>query len=364
MSDEHAFAPNWISSPGETIADLLRAKELSVSQFARLVDCSEAFANELLFGVASIDGATATKLKSALGGSTSFWMAREAQYRGNIDRLHTVQDDDKKAWIRAFPLKDMVQNGWTEPAKTLQEKYEVVLRYFNVPTVQAWRKKYRSELSVVSFRTSPSIPSRPESVVAWLRQGEIQGNQIECSRWNKENFISALTKIRSLTRTKRPADFIPILRELCASCGVALAIVRTPEGCRASGATRFLSSEKALIQLSFRFLSDDQFWFTFFHEAGHLILHSEDALFLEDGSETTSDEERQANEFAAETLIPREYDNLLSQIPLQAKEVLRFARKIGVSPGIVVGQLQHRRRLTHNWLNGLKRRYVREDIPI
>ncbi|EFH13599.1 hypothetical protein HMPREF0731_0194 [Pseudoroseomonas cervicalis ATCC 49957] len=114
--------------------------------------------------------------------------------------------------------------------------------------------------------------------------------------------------------------------------------------------------------LSFRYRTDDQFWFTFFHEAGHLLLHGKDALFLEDGSDVTSPEEAEANEFAARLLIP---DALLTEFralrPLP-KDIFDFARRAEVAPGMIVGQLQHHNRLGKDRLNYLKRRYSWDAI--
>jgi Zn-dependent peptidase ImmA (M78 family) len=104
-------------------------------------------------------------------------------------------------------------------------------------------------------------------------------------------------------------------------------------------------------------LSDDHFWFTFFHEAGHLLLHGENGFFLE-GIESSTTAEEEANEFAAQILIPPEFQDELAQLRAKIYEVSRFARRLGVSPGIVVGQLQHLRKIRHNQLNGLKRRYT------
>ena len=67
--------------------------------------------------------------------------------------------------------------------------------------------------------------------------------------------------------------------------------------------------------------------------------------------------EREANDFAADALVPPEYRNALLALPRDSREVIRFARKIGVAPGIVVGQLQHFKKLTHRQLNTLKRRF-------
>jgi Zn-dependent peptidase ImmA (M78 family) len=117
-----------------------------------------------------------------------------------------------------------------------------------------------------------------------------------------------------------------------------------------------------MMVLSFRFRSADQFWFTFFHEAAHLLLHGPDSLFLEDGGETTSDEETEANEFAEAMLVPHEYTAEFLKLPLDRDSILRFARRVGVAPGLVVGQLQHKGRVPPDRLNWLKRRYAWDQI--
>ncbi len=160
-----------------------------------------------------------------------------------------------------------------------------------------------------------------------------------------------------LTRKRDPKLFIPELKRRCAECGVAVVIVRAPTGCRASGATRFLSRDKALLLLSFRYLSDDHFWFTFFHEAGHLLLHGKSALFLEGPNMLSTKEEEEASGFAARTLIPSEFRPGLLDLGVDGRQVIRFARLVGVSPGVVVGQLQYLRRLSPRQLNNLKTRF-------
>ncbi|MCH7749100.1 MAG: ImmA/IrrE family metallo-endopeptidase [Acidobacteria bacterium] len=160
-----------------------------------------------------------------------------------------------------------------------------------------------------------------------------------------------------MTNWKDPGRFIPQLQKYCAESGVAVAVVRAPTGCRASGATRFLSRDKALLLLSFRYLTDDQFWFTFFHEAGHLLLHGCDELFLEGDDTPSNAEEQEANEFAARTLVPSEFLPSLLALDANAREVIRLAVRLGVSPGVVVGQLQHLGKIGHDQLNRLKRRY-------
>ena len=128
---------------------------------------------------------------------------------------------------------------------------------------------------------------------------------------------------------------------------------------RAYGATRWLSPIKALLQLSLRYKTNDHLWFTFFHEAGHIVLHGKRETFLEgDRHSGSRTQEAEANQFACDLLIPpNDYEDLVQARPITADNVKRFAKGIGIAPGIVVGRLQHDGHLAYSELNGLKVRY-------
>lgn len=369
MANREQFQPGWISPPGVTIADILDEREMSLAEFAQQMEQPLDHAQELLQGSATITVNIAQQLEKVIGASAAFWINREIQYRADFARLQpTSQIVEEKEWLRDLPVRDMINFGWIDSVRSVPEKVSACLRFFDVPDLGTWRNKFHSELSVAAFRTSPTYDSQPGAVLAWLRQGEIKCAEIQCKSWDAKKFEETLLAIRQLTRVKDPRLFIPELTKLCANCGVAVVIVRAPTGCRASGATRFLSHDKALILLSFRYLSDDQFWFTFFHEAGHLLLHGKDALFLEDDSEVTGEEEDEANEFAEKVLIPPEYQHAMSQLRLNsreirnAREIMKFAKLVGVSPGIIVGQLQHANRIQPSRLNKLKKRFNWQNI--
>ena len=324
--------------------------------------------SDLLRGRSTVTIAVARRLSNVLGASVEYWMSRDYQYRQDSRRFHEVEEE----WLRQLPLGDMIKFEWLSPPPLPSEELAACLRFFGVSSVLEWRENYGGLQEMVVFRLSPSFDSRHESVAAWLRQGEIEAERIECRPWHPGRFRESLSQIRTLTRQKYPARFIPALQEVCSEHGVAVVVVRSPSGCRASGATRFITNKKAILQLSFRYLTDDHFWFTFFHEAGHLILHGEKHFFssllegqkpwiLEGTEVPVSEEEQDANHFAATTLIPQEFQRELLTVPTDGKALIRFAHRIGVSPGVVVGQLQHYGRVGYDQLNGLKRRFAWQD---
>ncbi|NPD29124.1 ImmA/IrrE family metallo-endopeptidase [Corallococcus exiguus] len=355
------FNPDWASPPGDTILDILKERLLSHGDFSKRLGCTLEHAEDLIHGRLAINEELAGRISSVLGASAKFWMRREAQYRDAI-RRNAGQTHLKELteWLGELPVKDMTERGWIEGGKSASELIDACMRFFNVRDIATWRTTYRGVLEQAAFRTSPKFAEQPGAVAAWLRQGEIESASIDCKPWNARLFSESLHELRKLTRTRKPELFIPELVRTCSESGVAVAIVRSPTGCRASGATRFLSPSRALLLLSFRYLSDDHFWFTFFHEAGHLLLHSKDAIFLE-GEGVSSLQEQEANDFSARTLIPGNFRAELETLPIEKHAVRDYAKRIGVSPGIIIGQLQHLGRARRNQLNNLKTYFSWEE---
>ncbi len=357
MPPRTEFQPNWSSPPGATITDILTERGISKGQLRDGLRETEGYVSELLEGRATITMRVAKGLSEFLGGSTEFWMARDAQYR--TDAAH--KPEDGRAWLKTLPLGEMIRFGWLSETPRPADELATCLNFFGVTTLEEWHRRYDRIVSAAALRTSPSFDSDPSAVAAWLRRGQIEAEAIECEPWNLRRFRESLADVRALTRIEQPARFLPRLIKCCSACGVAVAVVRAPKGCRASGATMFLNSKKAMILLSFRFLTDDQFWFTFFHEAGHLILHGKDELFLEGMEGLSEAQEVEADAFAETTLIPPVNKDELLNLQSEVRTIVRFARKLGVSNGIVVGQLQHFGKVPAKHFNNLKTRYTWSD---
>ncbi len=353
MTKTTDFCPNWVSAPGRTIAELLRHKMLSVEDFAKCVCLDLNEVNHLLNGRLPITLDTAERLQRAIGGTIEFWLARDYQYREDSERLFAVS----REWIRQLPVSDMRRFGWFDTPPTPANEEDRCLEFFNVRTVQEWHETYGYLEEAVLFRKSKSFESRTASVAAWLRQGEREAARLKTKSWDVGRFQAALVEAKKLTREKAPDIFLPQLRDLCAGCGVSLVIVRTPSGCPASGATRFLNDQKALLMLSFRHLTDDHFWFSFFHEAAHLILHHPHKFFVEGVGDAKARREIEADDFAQNLIVPLEHRKELMSLKSRSLDIIRFARKVGVSPGLIVGQLQYFQVLSFSQQNRLKRRY-------
>ncbi|HIM96920.1 MAG TPA: ImmA/IrrE family metallo-endopeptidase [Gammaproteobacteria bacterium] len=353
MHDTSQFQPDWAVPPGSTIAAILTERGWTDSDLAEVMKSSLEQIQGLLSGVTAIDEPIADDLNRVLGISKNFWLAREDQYRESLFRI-----ERNSQWLSKLPTSDTMRFGWLPKVKSENSKISAWLDYFGVSSVSDWYEQYEGSHKLVAYRTSASFEADEGATLAWLRKGEIEASKIKCKPWNKESFIDALQSIRELTRKPSPSDFLPELTAQCAQSGVAVVIARAPSGCRASGATKFMNKDKALLMLSGRHKSDDHFWFTFFHEAGHLVLHNAKSLFLEGSDSISGTEEDEANQFSMNLLIPSEYQEELKHLSPNPRSILRFAKKIGVSPGIVLGQMQFARLCSHSsTLNRLKIRY-------
>ncbi len=260
------------------------------------------------------------------------------------------------SWAKEFPIHNMIKLRWLRKAQDTASQANELLRFFNVKSPEQWKLTWES-LSV-SYRRSPLYSADPYATSAWLRRGELEAHQIECASFNQDHFHSILAEIRVLTNSD-PHEFVPTMRQLCAEAGVAVVFVHELPRLRTSGVTRWITPTKAMIQLSLFYKNDDQLWFTFFHEAGHILLHGRNAVFLE-GKGVQGVEETEADQFAADILIPpRDYHMFYPRRRYFSEaDVIEFAEQIGIAPGIVVARLQHDKYLPGTHLNYLKRPLV------
>lgn len=352
---KNEYEPDYVSPPGETLLETLEALGMSQVELAERTGRPKKTINEIIKGKAAITPETALQFERVLGVPASFWNKREYHYRESLAREEERERLAKQTtWLDRLPVKTMVKLGWIPAAEDRVTQLQHALNFFGVASPQEWRGLWSG--SQPAFRRSLAFESDPGAVAAWLRKGELEAQQLVCAPYDEARFKDVLAKVKALTAAT-PERFEPELARLCASAGVAVVFVPELPRTRVCGATRWLTPVKALIQLSLRYKTDDHLWFTFFHEAGHILLHAKSKLFIEE-EDGGDGEEEEANKFAANMLIPAPaLRSFCAQGDRSLAAVERFARAQGVSPGIVVGRLQHEGFLPRTHGNKLKVRF-------
>lgn len=341
--------------PGEALRELLEEQGLSQRDLARRAELSPKHVNKLLQGLVPLSADVAVRLERVTGTPARIWNRLEADYRSDLERIRSQRELSADVmWLGDFPVAELVKRDIlpAEPADKLS-RVEQMLAFFGVANVGAWQDVY-AELAC-AFRTSRTYEAAPGALAAWLRLGEIAARDTYCEPFDHKRLQEALPSLRALTRESDLQSCTERLRGICASCGVAVAFIPELRGSRASGVARWLTPAKALIQLSFRYKTDDHLWFSFFHEIGHILRHGKTDVWIEATSSPDNPREAEADNFARDTLIPRAEATKLAGLKT-VDDVRRFAARIGIAPGIVVGRLQHDSLWPYSRGNQLRRR--------
>jgi len=340
-----SYCPDHASPPGDTLAEALEEAGMSQVELARRTHLSAKHVNRLIKGHVPLSPDVATRLESVLGVPAQFWNAREANYRSRLACL-TGATPEEQAWLDQLPWRELRKRGYLADTDSMARLVREVKQFFGVATVTAYSNLWIQP--DVVFRLAKAHDKDPHALAAWVRITELRASAVECSPYSETAFRSVLDKIRSWTASP-PSDIGVQLVRVLSNAGVAIVFEPEIQGARVSGAAYWMN-DKPVIALSLRYRKDDQFWFSLFHEAGHILLHPRKQRFVdgsigrEPASEDVSDDsnaklEREADRFAATILIPEHYDARLKTI-VSLTEAEHFAKELGIAPGIVVGRLQ------------------------
>ena len=352
--NRRAYRPDHVSPPGETLRETIEAWDMTQASLAERTGKTVKAINEIVQGKSAITPETALQLERVLGVPAAFWLNREARYQESRARAaESARLSADLEWVRSFPVRRMEAAGWLLETETKGERLQGLLSFFGVASVDAWNSLWKDVTAL--YRSAAGFSPGAGAVAAWLRRGELLAREIDTLPWDQAGFSRILRDIRRL-KLDPATKAIPEAVSRCASVGVVLVVVPELPGTRLFGATRWLSPSRALVQLSRRYGTEDQLWFSFFHEAGHVLRHGKKEFFLEDQSRKSRAED-EADRFASDLLIPpRDLADFLATWDRSLAAVAEFAARIELAPGILVGRLQHDGHLRRPSGNGLKRR--------
>ena len=347
------YRPDYAVPPGWVLAERLSAQGISRAEFARRCDRSAKLISEIISGKAPIEPKTALQFEKVLGVDAGIWLGVEKDYQlYQIREAEAREAEESVAWAKTFPLVELANRGVIPKLSSDNQSVGLLFSFFQVASIQAWRTRYAT--SSVAYRHSPSFESDECSLATWLRLAEISAEEQSCITYNRSAFKTALRRIRRLTRE----SFDEALKEthrLCNDSGVALSLVEPLPKASLSGAAWWLSPRKPVIALSARHKTDDHLWFSLFHEAAHILLHSKKDVFVDEANIGGADLETEANELASHFLVPRsDWRRFVVAGAHSSDDICGFADEQGIAPGIVVGRLQHEGHLPWSRLNHLK----------
>ncbi len=344
MTTLKKFVPPMAFHPGVTLSEKLKEMGMSVKEFAVRTSKPEKTIFAVISGKSSVTSDMAVAFESVTKIPAHFWLDIQRRYDEHVARQKREEQlSSAYEWARSFPLTNMMKLGWIPMVKTAEEKVKALFSFFQISTEKAWEDYYLNQQLKVSFRISLNNTKEPHAVSAFLRQGEIQAAKKEASEFSEKALRGAIPAMKKLC-AEQPRDFAIDLQKLCALAGVKLVFTPCLPKAPINGSTRWIN-DVPCIQMTGRYKRNDIFWFTFFHELGHILLHGKKDIFLEDieYADKQVQKEKEADDFSSRTLLPQPEESLIiKQGDFSADKIRYYAKEFNVHPGIIVGRLQHK----------------------
>ncbi len=352
---ENTFEPDYAVPPGSVSSEILESRGISQAELARRCGRSPKLISEVLSGTAPIEPETAIQLERVLGMSATVWLNLESNYR-----LAIAQNVEKRKLERlkrtpsASTINTLVKLGFIRKPRTKLEVLREWLSFSGCGTPEVWTTNW--DRLVGLLLESPARGSAPDAIAAWLRIGEIVAEKQELPAYSREGFLVGLREIRNLAVHSPKSDVLSSVKDACNRAGVAFVLLPSVPRARLIGSARWFNNKPIICQtLTHEY--EDFFWFTFFHEAAHILLHGKRSVFLDVPTESkVGTSEQQADRFAESLLLSTKALERFCRAQITRDKILSFASEQKVSPGVIVGRLQCRRIIRRNEFNELRRR--------
>lgn len=353
--------------PGYYVKDYIEDQGITQEELAKRLQTTPKYVSDLVNGRINLTDEMVLKLSIVFGTSTTMWLNLNQKYiEKKLEIEKRIQLDKECELVRQIEYKFWVELGLAKATRVATEKVMELQRYFKVSSLSVLSERD----FLVQYRTS--VPEVTDVNVinanAWVQTAINIGSGMDVEPYDKKKLSAAIPEIRGMT-VQDPKKFYPRLKELLASCGVALVLLPNLKNCGVNGAVKWLGKDKVVLALNDRRKYADTFWFALFHELGHVLQQRVKVLLVSEknkaGLETDAliqKLETEADLFSQDTLIPKdEYLEFIGDNPrgFTSDSVRAFAKKINILPGIVVGRLQQDQYLTYQTnLNSLKIKYV------
>lgn len=349
--------------PGETVLEYLGFYEWSQRELARRIGLAPKTISEICNGKAPITPNTALALEKVFRRPAHFWLNLQRNFDEAIARhRESSKAADWSQWAKRFPLREMRRLNFSLPPG--HSEAEALLSFFGVSSPESWEAVWAS--ASVAYRQTRRFKTTEESIAAWVRETEIVAKGLNVAPFDESRLLSSMSELRHMTR-RRAEEIMEPVQQMCAAAGLAVVWVPELRNTGISGCARWLSDKRALIGLTLRYKTDDQLWFTLFHELAHVLLHRHKRAFVIDNAAKDLEDpvvdpemqqlEMEANRFAADILIPPKLLGEFVRMEIFTNESIHdFAELLGVGPGIVVGRLQFDGILGRHQGNALKQK--------
>ncbi len=328
--------------PGYYIKEIVDESGLTQEDFAKRLDTTPKNLSLLIRGEQSLSIDIAMKLSRLVGTSVNYWLNLQNAYDALIAEFRSEKElIEERKIFEYFDYKFFRENyGLPDLPRQKDEQIKALRKFLNVATLTVLRKRDMA----VNFRSSTEAMPEANTIKAnaMVQIAVNKALKTDAPRFCRKRFERAVAY--ALTLTKEHEAFYPLLRKAFEEAGVIFVIMPNISGSKTNGATKKIG-DNILLMVNDRRLNADTFWFTLFHEIGHIINGDYGISFEKE----TGEQEEAADKYAQDSLIPKDrYCEFIECGRFDLQSIKKFADSIDRDPGIVLGRLQNDRKVDVN----------------
>ena len=348
MRARYTYQPDYAVHPGETLREKLEELGMTPKEFAVRTGKPVKTISEILNGKSSITFEMAVLFEKVLKIPAGFWIKKQSNFNELVARKkHQKELEQAIDWAKLFPYPQMAKLDFVKATRKAEERVEELLHFFNVSKPTAWENIYMNQQTPVFFRISLKHAKNPYALSALMRMGEIKANSIEAPDFNKVVLKSILPELKNIMSNK-PSDYLQQIQKKCLLAGVKVIYTHNLPKTVIHGTVRWII-DKPVLQMTDRLKRYDIFWFSLFHEIGHILLHgNKKNIFLEEinNSENKDYKEKEADNFSAQWLLSDdEYEKIITTINSGAgimETIQYYANEFKTHKDIIIGRILYR----------------------
>ncbi len=354
----NGLSREFIIHPGETLKEILEDRGMSQRELAVRTDVTEPHVSSVVNCQKAISVSYAKKLEYALGIDASFWVNLQANYDKELADFEEVNGISEQELEILKRLNSIVMHlktiGLLEPEAHGPMLVIHLRKFLNISSLV--RIPHVSQTGAYRLATAANVD--PYVLFTWLRMCDLiaKDQKIE-SGLDIDRLKAKIPLIKELM-FEDVADVQHRLKAYLAECGIKFSIVRNFRGAPVQGVIKKNDDGTLNLLMTTRQKFADIFWFTFFHEIGHIINGDiEDKLV--DYYSAKGEVEDRADRFAANTLIdPVDYEEFVGRKDFTLPSIKRFSVQQNIPNYILIGRLQRDGHVEYYQYSGEKVKYV------
>lgn len=339
-----------ILGPGSLLRKELKGKGLTQRKFAEEVGMRPSHISEIVSGKRPVSKAMALKFQEILGVEAKVWLELQLKLDANkdVDGEELKAAEELAKFDGILSLKDFFKRGKIDKKASCVQKVTFLKKEIGINSFEDTRTRVDKLAAGGFFRKSEKTGLNARMIATWVALARHEAHkQIVSVKFDKSTLNVLTEELCGIFHENN--NTIYRLITTFNKYGIKFCIVEKVAHASIDGYS-FLDNGVPTIAITKRFNRIDNLAFSVMHEICHVYKHldsnDDQRLNIECEEFDNSKEEKEANEFAANALIPTEKWEQVPSVPLNNPWKIqscytKWAETEGLNKWIVLGRVSH-----------------------